>query len=333
MAAALSIIQGLVTKPSARIMRRENQTHDDVRDADGTADANGDRWVKVALAAGETSLDWTPTLIPAFLPHGGSYVRCSNDMAIVRPGYEEDRLGMASDIYRIVDRRETVAAVEQSAFGKVTREAGGIDGHGYHVIDSFRLDTLQPFTITGLPLVSRLILVHAHTGKDSVRASVVCYLGREVVIGSRNFTRKLHVGTGARDMGVGSRANWIGVIDSMLETAMLQQGVLAECLAKGASQGMNEPYGRDVEGNPLMPADAFERAGVPVERIKLTKEETERGVIAPIVPKTALDVVIAHHKSRRGRIAWGVWSRRLEGEALGALLTITGMHLPKKGGR
>jgi hypothetical protein len=121
---------------------------------------------------------------------------------------------------------------------------------------------------------------------------------------------------------VGSRSRWVGVIDAMLELAMVQQDSLAECLRLGATSTMTEES-----------AEIFARHGVMVERVKLTKEETERGVIAPIVPKTALDVVIAHHKTRRGQLSWGVWSRRLEGIALSALLEITGVKLPGKGGR
>jgi hypothetical protein len=77
-------------------------------------------------------------------------------------------------------------------------------------------------------------------------------------------------------------------------------------------------------------AATFARYGVNVERVKLTKEETEAGKVAPIVPKTALDVVIAHHKTRRGQLSWGVWRRRLEGKALSALLETTGVSLPKR---
>jgi hypothetical protein len=319
MAAALSIaptVSREIIKPAPRIMRREGRKTDP--GPDGT---------RIALPEGETSLDWTPTLIPAFLPLGDTFVRSANDMAIVRPGYEEDRLGMATDMYRIVDRRETVRDVEQSTFGKCTREGATLDGHGYHVADSFRLDTLATTTIstmTGedLPIVNRLLLVHDNTGKGSVQASVTCYLGNEIVIGSKNFVTKLHVGTGARDRGVGTRSNWVGVIDAMLELAMVQQDSLAECLRKGAACKMTEET-----------AEVFARHGVNVERVKLTKEETEAGKVAPIVPKTALDVVIAHHKTRRGQLSWGVWSRRLEGIALSALLEITGVALPRKGGR
>jgi hypothetical protein len=314
MAAALTIASALVApailKPSPCIMRREGRTSDP-----------GPGGTRIPLNDGETSLDWTPVLHPLYsMPFAsGETVRAGNAMAIVRPGYEEDPLGIATDMYRIVDRVETVRDVESSTFGKCTREGGSLDGIGYHVVDSFRLDTLATLTVNDLPIVNRLLLIHDHTGVGSVRASVTCYLGNEIVIGSKNFKRKLHVGAGARDMGVGSRARWVGVIDAMLETAMLQQGALAECLTKGAAVKMTEKE-----------AEIFERHDVTVERAKLAKEETEQGMIAPIVPKTALDVVIAHHKTRRGQLSWGVWRRRLEGKALSALLEITGVSLPKR---
>jgi hypothetical protein len=301
-----------ILKPSPRIMRREGRTSDPA--PGGT---------RAPLNEGETSLNWTPKLTPLYsMPFADSEtVRAGNAFAIVRDGYEEDPLGIVTNMYRPLVHEDTARDIAEGTFGRTTPEGAQVDGHGYHVVHA---DTLATMTVNDLPIVSRLMLVHDHTGAGSVRASVVCYLGNEIVIGSKNFTRRLHVGAGARDMGAGSRSRWLDVVDAMLETAMVQQDALAECLTKGVSFKMTEDA-----------AACFERHAVFVERAKLTQEEKDRGVIASIIPPTALDVVIAHHKSRRGagNITWGVWSRRLEGEALSALIEITGVSLPRKGGR
>jgi len=272
-------------------------------------------------------------------------------MAIVRPGYEGEPLGIATDMYRPVDHRAAIRDITEATEGRAAPEAAMIDGHGYHVVHAFRLAQPLPEkveqiveardvsddiaaamgsgaapTVRGLPLLSRLTVVHDHTGGGSLRASVVCYLGSDIVVGSACFTRRIHVGAGDKDVGVGDKARWLGVIDAMLDTAIMQQHAIGALLAKAADLPMTD----DV-------AEQFEARGVRVEREKVDAEEkkaaAERGDPEPvgaIVERTALDVVIAHHKQRSGRMSWGVWSRRLEGDALSALEDITGVKLPKQ---
>jgi len=343
-----------VGTPSRRVMRREGQTHDNYTTAN-------DKHVVVELPAGETSLAWAPKLLPlySFPEHGerdvregdavdgARQVRAGSAVAIVRPGYEADPLGIATDMYRPVNHAETIRDVAESTMGRATFQGALIDGHGFHVVHSFRLEAVLPEklaeiatrynlttpaspdatpAIRGLGLVSRLTVVHDHTGGGSLRASVVCYLGKDIVIGSACFTRRLHVGTGSLDVGVGDRARWVGVIDAMLDTAVLQHGAIGALLAKAAEVPMTDDA-----------AKVFEMHGVFVERAKVTAAEkvdaVNRGEPEPvgaIVEPTALDVVIAFHKQRSGRMSWGVWSRRLEGGALAALEAICDVKLPKQ---
>jgi hypothetical protein len=306
----------VIMTPSPRIMRKENQTQDRYHLGNG-------RLYTRELNPGEASLAWMPRLLPLFSfpweENETRHVQAGSAMAIVRSGYEGSPLGIVTSTYRPVNHAETAADIAESTQGRCTPEGALIDGHGYHVAHAFRLNTLVSEMVGALPLVSRLTLVHDHTGKGALRASIVCYLGSDVVLGSRNFTRRIHVGTGSRDVGIGSRGRWSDVIDAMLETASLQQGTLAATLRKAAETPMTEQH-----------AAVFERAGVEVERTKVTSEEQERGIKPSIVPATALDVVIAHHKQHKGRLSWGVWSKRLEGGALGCLETITGIELPRQ---
>lgn len=339
----------IVREPSPRLMRVVGQEKDRYHHASGEL-------VERELQPGETGINWKPRLLPLFsFPHmpqadiaarGSDAVQAGNAVAIVRPGYEGAPLGIATDMYRPVDHHETVGEVAESTKGRATLEGAIIDGHGYHVVHAFKLETPmpekvteladahdvilaiadEPPTVRGLPLISRLTLVHDHTGGGSLRASVVCYLGKEIVVGSACFTRRIHVGTGKRNVGVGSKATWLAVVDKMLDTAILQQTAIATLLTKAAETPMTEAA-----------AAEFEARGVFVERERVSADEkkaaAERGEPEPvgaIVEATALDVVIAYHKPRKGRPSWGVWSRRLEGDALTALEAITGLKLPKQ---
>ncbi len=339
----------IVLTPSPRIMRREGQMRDRYHTGAG-------KNVVRELNEGETSLDWVPRLLPLFTfpwvaPHDTRPVPAGTATAIVRPGYEGAPLGIATDTYRPIDHHAAVQDVAASTEGRAMLEGALIDGHGFHVVHAFKLDAVLPEkvaqiaearsvvldvqhalgdgaapTVRGLPLISRLTLVHDHTGKGSLRASVVCYLGTDIVVGSACFTRRIHVGAGKQDVGVGNNARWLSVIDAMLDTAVLQQSAIGMLLAKAAEVPMTEKV-----------AAAFEGRGVGVERERVSADEkkaaAERGESEPIgaiVERTALDVVIAHHQQRKGRLTWNVWARRLEGDALTALEDITGIKLPKQ---
>jgi len=312
-------LQVVPRKPSPRIMRRVGQTQDKIT-------VDGKKIVR-ELNAGETTIDWKPKTLPLFtFPRGTNAVQAGSAMAIVREGYECEPLGVVTDTYRPVNHHETITDVAGSTEGRATLEGALIDGHGYHVVHAFRLTQPSENVVGPLPLVSRLTIVHDHTGTGSLRASVVCYLGNETVVGSTCFTRRIHVGAGAKDVGVGDKARWLGVIDAMLDTATLQQSFIVSLLKKANETKMTEEL-----------AETFEKHGVAVERERVSASEkkaaAERGEPEPvgaIVAQTALDVVILHHKCRKGKIAWGVWSRRLEGDALAALEKITGIEVPKQ---
>lgn len=299
--------------PSPRVMRREGATADRLRTG-----------AMRPINAGEASLDWAPRALSLYThpypTEPGAPVRAGSAVAIVRDGYEGAPLGIATEDYRPVAHQATHAEILRSTEATCTYDGAIIDGHGYHVIHAYRVTTTVTEIVGDLPLISRLSVVHDHTGAGSLRASVVCYLGREVVVGSANYTRRIHVGAGALDVGVGSGARWAGTtIPPMLESAALQQGAIAQILRAARGLTMTEPL-----------AEIFEARGVAIERTRPTADERARGVAPAIVPVTALDALIAHHRVRRGRPTWGVWSRRLEGGALSALAEITGITIPRQ---
>lgn len=306
----------ILLTPSPRVMRREGRTQEKA------VDSKGKEYMR-QLNPGETSLDWSPKTLPLFSfpwqsPHNLLPVAAGSAIAIVREGYEAHPLGIATDMYRPVQHQATAADVAASTQARCEFDGALIDGHGFHTVHGWKLHTDVSETVRDLPLVSKLTLVHDHTGSGSLRASVVSYLGDKIVVGSRNFTRRIHVGNGDRDVGVGSRERWTSVvIDAMLETANLQQAVLAAILRKADETPMTDEH-----------AKVFEAHGVAIERSRVSEADKQRGEKPMIVAPTALDVVIDHHKQRKGRLSWGVWSRRLEGGAIVALETITGIALP-----
>lgn len=270
---------------------------------------------RVDLSIPETSLDWTPSLRPvySFVPRSDmpeSFdaadtslpVRAANYFAVCRPGYEEDPFGIVTDDYRPLCH-ETTAGTVRDCGANLLREGALIDGHGYHTVHTFRLSHVRSATIKGLPLTDRLMLVHDHTGKGSVRASIVTYLGRAVV-GSSAYVRKIHVGEGAKRVGAGGIGGWTNTIAALCETAILQQDALVDMLSRVSELPVTDDR-----------AKIFRSWGIEVA------EDIEKR------PSTCLHIMIEHHEAQRGDLRWGVWSRRLEGDAIRAGLEITGMSL------
>lgn len=269
----------------------------------------------------ETSLDWVPELrtlfsktdrfgnelyVPAECPGGGTY------QGIYRPGYDANPLGVVTEnTYRSLNHMSDTDVVMSSG-AKITPAGSLIDGHGYHTVQRFRLDfTDVAKEVKGLPMADLMMLVHDHTGKGSVRASVVTYLGKACV-GSSVFVRKIHTGMGDRHVGAGGKAGWGDTVAKLCEDAMLYQDSLLTILKAAADKPVDDA------------ARAIFNAAWRKTGYVIPEEKDLR-------PMNCLLAVIEYHEVQRGPMCWGVWSRRLEGDAIRALSDITGIKLEKKG--
>lgn len=294
-----------MNKPSVRMMREIFQ---------GSANHPDD-------GSREQSLSWSPVLIPVqiFLPSdllgGGEWVKQYSPggnlyQSIIRPGFEHDPLGIVRD-YKLLNHQNDAAVIEGLGI-PVSPNGGEIDGHGYHIAHSYSVQHTQGGEIArhyigGMEVSDQLYLVHDHTGQGSVSVSIVTNLGR-ATIGSRLFIRKIHTGEGKAKVGVGSKAKWGDLIGSLVEDAIFQQDALLDLLSAAKR---------------LLITD--ERAAIfTSHKVSVPEDKKERAEM------DCLDAVIAHHETKKGPMQWGIWSKRLEGDAIRALVSITGLTLPKR---
>lgn len=238
--------------------------------------------------ATDADLDWTPEAREQFTVVDGENVRSGESFAIVRPGLERWPLGHVSDHYKVVAHRATAAAIAVFCSDSVTPEGSMIVGHGYHVAHSYRVRHMQAATVAGLDVSSRLVVVNSHTGGDSLRASIVLYIGRDA-IGAVARTKALHVAT--------QPSRWQQDVDALIEKAILVQDALLDLLAAASERVLEE-------------ADLafFKR----------------RGMVIKKGARTALDAVRSWTRGKTQTMTWGVWERRLDDDAVRALVALLG---------
>ena len=265
-----------------------------------------------ATREGDTATDWKPVLVPVKTTHTKAEIPlpCGSYHAIMRPGYWESPLGMIASESSYVPLDHTAdAATVANCGAAITFIGAKIADWGSVVVHAYRLELLgckdeegnmKPHLVRGLPVGAVLNLVHDHTGKGSVNASVVLYLGRgehTKVLGARERIRKIHRGEGKLRVGVGSNAGWCNGIAAMCERIILEQVETIDLLNLAHKTALNADNAR-----------VFRDAGIVVESWKDDNSDVE------IFSGTLLDVLAAHHQSKRGEVKYGVWSRRLEVE-------------------
>jgi hypothetical protein len=234
-------------------------------------------------------LDWDPVAIPLFSVVEGVSVRVGESYAVVRPGMERWPLGIATDHYRVVSHRATAAAIAEAGQGQVRLASHVISGHGYHVAYTYEVEHLRSTDLVGGQAVaSNMVVVHDHTAKGSLRASMVVSVG-SVSLGSVVSARALHVSTNPEI--------WQGEIDAMIERSILAQDALLDLL-------------RAADAHVLTDADREFFAG--------------RGMTIDKSATTALEAVQSWHTGRSRTVTWGIWERRLWDDGIVALCNLLG---------
>lgn len=233
-------------------------------------------------------LAWDPVAIEQFTVVDGENVRSGESYAIVRPGLERWPLGHVSDHYRVTPHRATAAAIASFCAESVTPAGAIIVGHGYHVAHSYEVRHMQAAEVAGVPLVCRLVVASSHTGGEAVRASMVVYVGRDAV-GSIVRSRALHVAS--------QPERWQADVDGMIEKAILVQDALADLLRAAAARELTD-------------ADrSFFKA---------------RKMVVKKSARTAFDAVRSWTRGNTRQMTYGVWERRLDDEAVRALVVLLG---------
>lgn len=250
------------------------------------------------LAEGEA---WDPVATPLYSLVDGQPVRAGTAFAITRPGMERWPLGVASDHFRVVPWQSTRDAIVQFCAGAVRPVGTRVAGHGYHVMQAFAVEHLQTrrveahgersaadYTVEGAAVTARLVVVNSYTGGDALRAAMVVYVG-DHPIGSVVSTRAMHVAS--------QPEHWQGQVDAMIETAILAEDAILDLLKAAAKRELDDADRAFFKG---------------------------RGMSIKDDAATVLQAVFSWHKGRTKEATFGVWERRLDDEAVVALVVLLG---------
>lgn len=239
-----------------------------------------------------SELAWDPVALEQYtLGADGSPVRAGDSFAIVRPGHERWPLGHASDVYVPTSHRRTVSMVKE-ACGLTVQPSGRplMSGHGYQVAHAFSAVGESIAEVGGKPFRSRLVIVHDHTGMHALKARMVCYVGDDA-LGSIVGARAIHVAENPQ--------RWRVEIESMVERTAKAQGAVLKLIAAASKLALSEADKAQLTAYGVTPARGQWQS-------------------------TLLESMIAYMRGSQSRSTWGVWSRRLQDDAVVAMVKILG---------
>jgi len=240
----------------------------------------------------QSDLNWDPVVKDQFTVNEetGEVIRAGDSVAIVRPGYERWPLGHASDVYKAASHRHTVdmiltATDQVEPFGKPL-----MSGHGYRVVHEFSVRNETITQVHGLPVTSRMTTVHDHTALHALKARMVVYVG-DTTLGSIVGARAIHVAENPE--------RWRVEVEAMVERSRKAQEALTALLVAADKFVLGDA------DRSLLTALGLKPAG------------KEWGV-------TLLDSMVRYHKGGNKDITWGVWERRLNDDAIMAMVKVLG---------
>lgn len=244
-------------------------------------------------AFAQSDLDWDPLAKEQFTlnEETGEVIRSGDSFAIVRPGMERWPLGHVSDVYKPSSHRHTVDMLLEAASNEVEPFGSPLmSGHGYRVVHEFSVKKEDPFQVHGLPVTSRLTVVHDHTGLHALKARMVVYVG-DTTLGSIVGARAIHVAENPE--------RWRVEVEAMVERSRKAQEALTALLAAADKFVLGDA------DRSLLTALGVKPAG------------KDFGV-------TLLDSMIRYHKGIAKDITWGVWERRLSDDAIMSMIKVMG---------
>lgn len=251
------------------------------------------RPIVTAVDVDGEELAWEPETREQFTadPVNGTPIRSGDSFAVVRPGHERWPLGHVSDVYRPTGHRGTVRMVTEACSQSVSPfKKALISGHGYKVAHQFHVNAEEQSDLHGLPVTSRLTIVHDHTGLNALKARMVVYIGNDS-LGSIVGARAIHVANNPE--------KWRVEVEAMVAKSLKAQEALLGLLAAADKHVLTE-------GDKAM--------------------ITEDGVNPPggEWPGTLLDAMVKYHKGHNAEMTWGVFERRLEDHAIRTMVKILG---------
>ena len=250
----------------------------------------------------DEELAWDPVAVPQFigtpeahaaastgdaeaddLNLNGEVTRAGDSYAVVRPGHCRWPLGHVSDVYKPTGHRGTVKMVTEACKETVRPfKKALMSGHGYRVAHQFHVIGEDKGDLHGLPVTSRLTVVHDHTGLHALRARMVVFVGDDT-LGSFVGARAIHVAKNPE--------KWRLEVEAMVEKSMKAQDALVTLLKAADTHVLTE-------------ADK----GLLVA----LKVPPPGGTWAG----TLLDSCVKYFKGHNADMTWGVWERRLDDDAI-----------------
>lgn len=259
----------------------------------------------------EEELAWDPVAVPQFIGTVAAYqaastgdaeeddrrhkgediIRSGDSYAVARPGMERWPLGHVSDVYKPTGHRGTTAMVTEACKETVRPfKKALMSGHGYRVAHQFHVIGEDKGDLHGLPVTSRLTVVHDHTGLHALRARMVVYVGNDT-LGSFVGARAIHVAKNPE--------KWRLEVEAMVEKSMQAQDALMTLLKAADTHVLTE---------------------------------ADKGLLTALkVPPpggtwagTLLDSCVKYFKGKNTDMTWGVWERRLDDDAIRAMVAVLG---------
>lgn len=266
-----------------------------------TTTKNDKRPRPYVLEHSQDDLNWDPKPLAQYTfpneefdPEGGEAERSGDSFAIVRPGMERWPLGHVSDVYRPSSHRHTVDML-LTGVGDAVEPYGQplMSGHGYRVVHIFSVKNESSTQIHGLPVTSRLTVVHDHTGLHALKARMCVYVGNNA-LGSIVGARAIHVAENPE--------RWRVEVQQMIDRSKSAQEALITLL--------------DAASNHIL-TDA-DRTLLTALGVKPSGKNSWQA--------TLLDSMVSYHRgaAKTKEITWGVWERRLTDDAILAMVKLLG---------
>ncbi len=258
----------------------------------------------------DEELAWDPVALPQFLGTvegheqastgdaevddmnlNGEVTRSGDSYAVCRPGNTRWPLGHVSDVYKVTGHRGTVAMVNEACKQSVKPfKKALMSGHGYRVAHQFHVIGEDKGDLHGLPVTSRLTIVHDHTGLHALKARMVVFVGNDT-LGSFVGARAIHVANNPE--------KWRMEVEAMVEKSKNAQEALMTLL-KAADMHVLTEADKGLLTALKVPPPGGEWAG------------------------TLLDSCVKYFKGHNSDMTWGVWERRLDDDAIRAMVAVLG---------
>lgn len=241
--------------------------------------------------ATESALDWDPKTVGLYSLIEGAPVRAGESYAIVRPGMERWPLGIVTERYRVTSHRTSIEAVKSFCSDVVMPGAIYMAAHGTHVAHTYDIRHIKAASVNGVEVTTRLVVENDHTGKGAMRSCMVVYVGN-CALGSVVRTRGLHVGS--------QPEAWHSEISAMAEMAIEVQDALIDLLKAASARVFTDEDRKFLKNR------------------KINIKGDHKSLLG------ALTSWMGGQHDYNAKITWGVWQRRLDDDAIKAMVALLG---------